>query len=132
MPPRAPLRCCILQARRWHHALAALPALATLDLRGCDLPRLPSAVVKLASLTALLLSGNRVVTLPEGPYLRHLARLDLGRARQAGQGRDTQMLQRGCAPAAACCDRLAQFVHSQLHRRMQALTWPLCKHPPAA
>ncbi len=87
----------------WHDALAALPALSTLDLRCSSLPYLPPPVAELASLTALLLSGNPLTTLPEGPYLRHLARLDLGVARQAGQGRHTQMLQLGCAPAASGC-----------------------------
>lgn len=77
--------CCTLQMAGWYDALAGLPALATLDLRHCSLRELPAPGAQLSSLTALLLSGNQLNTLPVGPYLQHLERLDLEITRQAGR-----------------------------------------------
>lgn len=57
--------------------LAGLTSLSALDLSRCGLKELPQEAVALP-LRTLLLAGNKLAALPEGPYLAALERLDCG------------------------------------------------------
>ena len=55
----------------------ALPQLRHLDLEATNLELLPPCAARLTALTALRLAFNTLRSLPPGPYLQSLLRLDL-------------------------------------------------------
>ncbi|KAL4858951.1 Volume-regulated anion channel subunit [Chlorella vulgaris] len=57
--------------------LALLQRLRVLRLEYCQLDAIPPAVQALTQLTSLSLEGNRITSLPQGPYLSGLVRLSL-------------------------------------------------------
>lgn len=119
------LRPCSLQLAPYFDALAGLPALATLDLRCSLLWELPAPVQEVTSLTALLLSGSSVRTLPEGPYLRRLERLDLGALRHGGLQGLCQLAAR--RPLAGMQLLPPMRARAKAVRRLRAVEmWPCC------